>query len=313
MGVRVGLGLAEFPFSSSHAFWRWIELCESGGIDTIWQSDRLTGPKPYLECLSLMAALAGATSRMKFGMNVLSVAFREPVVLAKQCATIDYLSEGRFLPGMGIGTLASPDWQSTGAPKEGRGARTDEALDIITRLWRGETVDFEGEWFQCHGATIRPLPLQQPLPLWMGGASAAAIRRTARFAEGWHAGIESVEVVGPVVAAIKAEARALGRAIADDHFGAAFAYHFGPTDDPEVEARRTALRLAFPKRDATNTIVAGNAADMLKRIAEYEAVGVTKLVLRPMAQNDAALFYQTERLIAEVIPAAHQGKAAAYL
>jgi probable F420-dependent oxidoreductase len=309
MAVRLGLGLAEFPFSSPRAFWRWIELCEAGGVDSLWQSDRLTGPQPFLESLSLMAALAGATERMRFGMSVLSIGFRDPLVLAKQCATIDFLSEGRFLPGMGIGSLTSPDWKSTGAPLKGRGERTDEALEVMTRLWRGETVDFEGRWFCYRGAAIRPLPVQQPLPLWMGGSSAAAVRRTARFADGWHAGVEGLGEVARTVAAIKAEARALGRVIEDDHFGAALAFRFGPADDPLLEARRAALRRAFPKRDAATTLIGGGPEDMLAHIADYVAIGVTKFILRPIAESDADLVRQTERLIAEVIPAAHQMKA----
>jgi probable F420-dependent oxidoreductase len=311
MAMRIGLGLAEFPFSGPAAFWRWVELCEGAGVDSLWQSDRLTGPQAYLECLTLMAALAGATDRMKFGMSVLSVGVREPVLLAKQCATIDFLSQGRFLPAMGIGALTSPDWKATGSPLEGRGARTDEALEIVTRLWRGESVDFDGAWFKCRGATINPLPVQQPLPLWIGGASAAAVRRTARFGEGWHAGLQSVAEVGQTIAGIKAAAKAIGRTIADDHFGAAFAFRFGAPDDPEVEARRAALRRAFPERDPSEAVAAGGARDILQRIAAYEAVGATKLILRPIAGGDAAFLHQTERLIAEVIPAVHRRRAEA--
>src|SRR5580765_6415292 len=98
MAVRIGLGLADFAFSGASAFWRWVDLCEQGGVDSLWQSDRLSGPQPFLEAMSVMAALAGRTRRLKFGMNVLSVAFREPLVIAKSCATVDFLSEGRMLP-----------------------------------------------------------------------------------------------------------------------------------------------------------------------------------------------------------------------
>ena len=97
MRSRIGLGLANFPFASGKAFWRWVRLCEDGGVDSLWQSDRLVGPEPHMECMSVMAALAGATERLKFGMNVLALGFREPLIVATQCATIDYLSGGRLL------------------------------------------------------------------------------------------------------------------------------------------------------------------------------------------------------------------------
>ena len=104
MGVAIGLGLSECPFKDPGDYWRWIDLCEAGGIDSMWQTDRLVGPHPMLETLTVRAALAGRTKKMKFGMNVLSAAFRDPVLVAKQCATIDFLSGGRLLPAFGIGT-----------------------------------------------------------------------------------------------------------------------------------------------------------------------------------------------------------------
>ena len=108
--VAVGLGLMEFPFSGAGAFWRWVDLCEAGGVDSLWQTDRLISREPMLECMSVMAALAGRTRRLKFGMNVVSLALRDPVLLAKQCATIDMLSEGRLLPACGIGSPLAPEW-----------------------------------------------------------------------------------------------------------------------------------------------------------------------------------------------------------
>ena len=84
-----------------------MALGEEGGVDSIWQTDRLVSAQPYLECMSLMAALAGATKRIKFGMNVACLGWREPLLLAKQCATIDVLSGGRLLPAFGVGSTSS--------------------------------------------------------------------------------------------------------------------------------------------------------------------------------------------------------------
>src|SRR5579871_5352723 len=124
--VSLGLGIMELPFSGADAFWRWIDLCEAGGVDSIWQSDRLISKTPVLESLSAMAALAGRTRRLKFGMNVVSLAFRDPVLLAKQCATIDVLSEGRLLPAFGIGTPLAAEWQALSIDTKTRGRKTDE-------------------------------------------------------------------------------------------------------------------------------------------------------------------------------------------
>ena len=155
MGVGIGLGCAEFPFSGAAAYWRWIDMCEAGGVDSIWQTDRIVGHQPFLESITTMAALAGRTRRMRFGMNVVSLAFRDPVLLAKQCATIDVLSEGRLLPAFGIGSPLAPEWQALGIDTRTRGRKTDECLEIIRRLWREESVDFSGAFYELKGVNHR--------------------------------------------------------------------------------------------------------------------------------------------------------------
>ena len=109
MTVAIGLGLMDFPFAGAGDYWRWVDMCEAGGVDSIWQTDRLVSKQPILECMTVMAALAGRTRRLRFGMNVVSLALRDPVLLAKQCATIDVLSKGRLLPGFGIGSPQGPE------------------------------------------------------------------------------------------------------------------------------------------------------------------------------------------------------------
>jgi probable F420-dependent oxidoreductase len=311
MGVRIGLGLGEFPFSDAKAFWRWVQLCEDGGVDSIWQSDRLIAAQPFLDCMSVMAALAGATERLKFGMNVLAMGFREPLLVARQCASIDFLSSGRLLPAFGVGALASPDWAAVGVEPKGVGGRIDEALDIMARLWRGETVNTTGPHFHLTGARLSPLPAQQPLPLWIGGSNPAAIRRTARVGTGWLAGLQSAPEVARTIAAIKAAALEAGRTIDPEHFGAGFSYRFGPADDPVAERRLAAYKHAFPARNPEDLIVVGGAADIVRRMLDFEAAGVTKFVLRPIGEGDDDLSDQTRRLIEEVIPAVHTRRAIA--
>jgi alkanesulfonate monooxygenase SsuD/methylene tetrahydromethanopterin reductase-like flavin-dependent oxidoreductase (luciferase family) len=103
VSVRVGLSFGGFPFSGPAAFWRWVDACEEGAVDSIWLPDRIVSTTPLLEPLSALAAMVGRTRRLKFGTDVVVLPTRDPVLLAKQCATIDYLSEGRFLPAFGIG------------------------------------------------------------------------------------------------------------------------------------------------------------------------------------------------------------------
>jgi len=299
--ISIGLGLMGFPFSGAEAFWRWVDLCENSGVDSIWQTDRMIGREPYLETLATMAALAGRTRRLKFGMNVLSLGQRDPVLVAKQCATIDYLSGGRLLPAFGVGSDRSPEWVALNLDPKSRGARTDEALEIIRRLWTEDSVDFDGVHYKLTGATIAPKPVQADLPIWIGGSSKAAIHRTARFGTGWQGGAEPPEVVAQVVADIKIATAALGRSIDADHYGIGFPFRFGRADDlPEIGVTMKAF--AGSGIDPARWFAIGDAQTILERVTAYIDAGLSKFILRPLGQGDADVMAQTERLIAEVIP-----------
>ncbi len=302
MAIGIGLGLAEFPFSSARAFWKWVELCEDGGVDSLWQTDRLVSKIPFLETMSTMAALAGATDRLKFGMNVASVGLRDPLLLAKQCATVDFLSNGRILPAFGVGSPIAPDWEASGRTSKGSGKIADEGLTLIARLWHEEKVTFEGEHFHYKDASISPRPVNPNIPLWIGGSSKVAIRRTARIGTGWQAGAESPAEAATVVEAIKAACREAGRTIDDDHYGSGFYFRFGGWDDGPLPF----LVKNYQKRtgrDPKYSFAVGDAKAICARIEEYVAAGISKFVLRPTGSSDEELMDQTQRLIDEVIPA----------
>jgi probable F420-dependent oxidoreductase len=299
--IAAGIGIMEFPFDTTDAFWKWVDLCEAGGIDSIWQTDRLISKQPILECMTALAAIAGRTKRIKFGVNVVSVAMRDPVLLAKQCATLDFLSGGRLLPGFGIGSPRGPEWVAMHLDPKTRGRKTDEALEIIARLWTGEKLDYPGKHFQLTGASISPLPVQPDLPMWIGGSSDAAVKRTALVGTGWQSGAETPETVGKVIAAIKAAVVAAGRTIDEDHYGAALAYRFGSWDDPGMTKLAEAYE-ARTGRDAREAFAIGDADLIMARIAEYVDAGASKFILRPVAQGDEQMLGQTRRLVEEILP-----------
>jgi probable F420-dependent oxidoreductase len=301
--VRVGLGVPGAQLVDAAAFWDWVDLCEESGVDSLWQSDRLITREPLLEALTLLAALAGRTRRLKFGMSVAVVSFREPLLLAKQCATIDWLSGGRLLPAFGIGDPRLPEWRATGRSSAARGRQADEALALMARLWAEDEVSFEGEFHRYERVSIAPRPLQQPLPLWIGGSSPAAIRRTARLGTGWIAGLQTPEQVAPVVEAIRSEAARLGRSIDPDHFGAGFSFRFGRRDEPIVERSARAFRALDRGVDPDSYFAVGGPDQIRARIDAYRRAGVSKFVLRALAHDGADLLEQTRRLVETVIPA----------
>ena len=299
--VAIGTGIMEFPFSDAAAYWRWVDLCEAGGIDSIWQTDRLVSPTPFLECMSVMAALAGRTRRIKFGVNVLSLAMRDAVLVARQCATIDYLSNGRLLPAFGIGSPLGPEWKTLNLDTKTRGRKTDEGLEVIRRLWSQDKVDFEGVHYHLSGATLSPKPVQSDLPMWIGGSSEAAIKRTAKYGTGWQAGPETPAQAKEVVAAIRQAAAEEGRTIDDDHYGAGIPFRFGHADEPGLAPLFEAYRKRTG-RDPADYFAIGDAAAITARIGAYVEAGVSKFILRPSAKGDDEIMAQTRRLIDEVLP-----------
>ena len=300
MTVAIGLGLMDYPFAGAGDYWRWVDMCEQGGVDSIWQTDRLVSRTPILECMAAMAALAGRTRRLRFGMNVVSLALRDPVLLAKQCATIDVLSEGRLLPAFGIGSPLGPEWQALDIDTKTRGRRTDESLEIIARLWREDSVDFAGRHYRLKAASISPKPVQPDLPMWIGGSSEAAIKRAAKYGTGWQGGGETIEDAIRVVAAIKQALPAAGRTIDEDHYGASFPFYFGSANDGTV-AKAMDAYAKRTGRDPTKQFAVGDANSILDRVGQYVAGGIQKFILRPIGSGDQVLA-QTRQLIEQVLP-----------
>src|SRR6185312_386838 len=237
------------------------------------------------------------------GVNVLSLAMRDAVLVARQCATIDFLSNGRLLPAFGIGSPLGPEWKALDLDTKTRGRKTDEGLEVIRRLWSEDKVDFMGVHYHLSGAQCLPKPVQPDLPMWIGGSSKAAIRRTARYGTGWQAGPETPGQAALVVAAIKEAAAAEGRTIDDDHYGAGIPFRFGRPDEPGLGPLFEAYRKRTG-RDPLDYFAIGDGEAIVEKIADYVAAGVSKFILRPAAKGDDELMAQTRRLIEEVLPLA---------
>ena len=302
MTIGIGIGLGRFPMEKGPDYFDWVRQCELGGIDSIWQTDRLVSNEPNLETLSTMAALAGATESIRFGMNVASIALRDPLLTAKQCATIDFLSGGRLLPAFGIGSALSRDYVATGTPTKGRGKKADEALSIVHQLWQESSVSFDGEFFQYDNASIAPKPANPSIPLWIGGTSKMAIERTARIGTGWLAGIDTPKRTGEVIKGIKAALPKYGRTIDEDHYGATFSFRFGSEQEPIVQQSMRGISERL-KHDPSDYLAIGDDSVVIQRVRDFVAAGCSKFVLIPIADGKQDLLDQTHRLIHEVIPA----------
>lgn len=301
MAIGIGMGTSVFPFDNARDYFKWVDKCEAGKVDSIWQTDRLVSKESMLECLSAMAILAGYTESIRFGMNVASIAIRDPLVTAKQCATIDYISGGRLLPAFGLGSKISRDYTATNISTKGRGKKADEALEIVSRLWAEDSVTFQGEHFSYKDAVITPRPANASIPLWIGGSSQIAVKRTARIGTGWLGGIDSPETAGAVVSGVKEALKNTEREIDDDHYGATLLFRFGNQEDRSVLSTTKGITARIGK-NARRYYVVGNTSEIVERIKEFIDVGCQKFVLLPMASGTKEVMEQTRLCIDEIIP-----------
>lgn len=302
MKIRIGVGFSGWPFGCVEDFWDMVDLVEESGLDSIWLNDRIRNPAPALEPITALAMIAGRTQRIKFGMSVAVLPLRDPLIVAKEIATIDFLSKGRMLPAFGLGVAQEAEWLAVGRTPHRRGAMTDEAVPLMRRLWSEEAVSHAGEFYNTHELTIQPKPCQQPLPVWFGGRSQAAYRRVARLGDGFLGSYQPPSEAGKAVCAIRSAAQAYGREVPEDHYGTIVPFHFGDGDlSAEIQ---TLMRRIDPNTSFESYAAWRDADAILRRIDEYMAVGVSKFVLRPMVSG-AAFYDQLARLAKLVVPRYH--------
>ncbi len=302
MSIRIGIGPGLGIPMTPAEYWRWVDFCEDSGIDSIWHSDQLLGGT--LEPVTMLAALAARTTRMRFGTNALVAAFRDPIVLAKQIATLDFLSEGRVFPVLGVGNASDPYWAATGANPKVRGRKSDEAIRLLRLLLGQDQVEFAGEHFRYAGPGVFPRPVK-PVPLWIGGQSPAAYKRTAELGDGWLGGLIGPETAGAARSQIEAALVESGRTIEDDHYGASMPLRIGSPDDPAVLAARERLLSRMPEESRaalSESFAIGEPEAVIRVLRRYVDAGIHKFVVLPMARHADDLLAQTELLLRTVIP-----------
>ncbi len=307
MSVKIGIGFGGWPFASQDPdhLWDYTDECERIGIDSLWLSDRIVSDVVSMEAVVALSFIAARTKNLKFGTNVIALPLRNPTVLAKEIATLDFLSGGRSLPAVGLGTGEASEYEACGTLKRQRGGRTDEAIEVMRLLWSGDDVTFHGRYFTLNNVTVQPKPVQAELPpIWIGGRSEFAIRRTAKIGDGWLVSQATPEEVGDGVSRIKAMAAEYGNEIEDDHYGALFSFCIA---DSYEEARRTAEPYMLRRRadvDYDGFSAFGSADRVRGLIDAYIDAGATKFVARPACPPEM-MMEQLHALGADVLPSYH--------
>lgn len=166
---------------------------------------------PILEAMMLLAQIGAVTDRIGLSTEVLVLPQRQPVLAAKQFSTLDTLSSGRVRVGVGVGWQES-EYEALGEAFGDRGRRMDEAIEVMRRCWADEKIDFDGDHYQLDAIAMEPKPPQGALPVWIGGGSAAALRRTGQLGDGWMGtALVDTDAMTNSMATIRRHAEAAGR------------------------------------------------------------------------------------------------------
>jgi probable F420-dependent oxidoreductase len=221
-----------------------------------------------LEALSLIAFVAGQTTRLRLITSVLILPYRNPVLTAKTVATIDVLSQGRVTLAIGVGWMAE-EFEALDAPDFARrGTVTDEWVSIFKKLWSPGPVSHAGTHYSFGPVRCEPLPVQKPHPpIWVGGHSVPALRRTARYADGWHplGTVDSAELRPPEIAAMLDDLRRMTEAFGRDFndITIAFVARLRESNQPIPGNNRMPF--------------SGSAAQLIEDVETYRAMGVSQL------------------------------------
>ncbi len=200
---------------------------EEAGYESVWTGEHIVLPDPqappspappetiFVDTAVALAAIAAVTSTIKLGTGIIILPQRQPAVLAKSLASLDYVSGGRLLFGLGVGYL-EPEMTACSTPMARRGARSDEYLAAMRTLWSGDAVSFDGEFVRFDGVTANPKPAQAELHTIVGGHSEAAARRAVTLANGWYGFMRDLETTAADVERLRRAADEHGR---PDHLG----------------------------------------------------------------------------------------------
>ena len=270
-----------------------VDDLERLGFDSLWIPEVLL--QPTLDPIVALTFAAARTTKLKIGSHLI-LPGKNPVVLARQLAHLDRLSDGRLLI---VGVLGLPDEADTGAQMMERRERTaamTEMVPLLRRLWTGEVVDHDGEHFQLKQVQVTPTPHQDPLEIWLSGQLPSALKRCGELGEGWMPGFVRPHEAAAMRAQIEEAAAAVGREMDSEHYGVNLFY---VTDDPPTEIVE---RLAARRKDGDVTGLIPVGPDGIKeRVDEWLDAGFSKFLLRPMVPP-SDWTTELEMLADEILP-----------
>jgi probable F420-dependent oxidoreductase len=259
---------------------------------------------PIHESITLLASYVPITRRIRLGVGVYLLALRSPAVAAKQAATLDVLSGGRLVFGVGVGGENPKEFELCGIPHKERGARVNEGIDAVRTLWRDTPASFHGRFTRFESVSIDPKPVQQLPPIWIGGRSDAALARAGRQGDGWMSYVVQADRYAQSLDKIRAAAATAGRSM--DTFTAAHLVFI--TIGRDFEAAKRAWVSVLSKRYAQDFEplakrygVIGTPEQCAEQLERFRAAGCSYFVMSAIGEprDERA---QLETIAAEIIP-----------
>ncbi|WP_051343320.1 LLM class flavin-dependent oxidoreductase [Pseudonocardia spinosispora] len=297
--MRVGITLGRDERNVA-AEARWAEGI---GFDFLACGEHLFFHGPTGNGFVTLAAAAGATERIRLLSALTIVPVYPAAILAKLAASLDQVSNGRFDLGIGIGGEYPPEFVAAGVEVKHRGARTDEALEVLGPLLAGETVTHHGRFVDIPGLALQPPAVQKPgPPVWVGGRKGAAIRRAARFGDVWLPYMYSPEQLASSLTEVNTAAAEHGRSVR----GAV--YCWGAVHAEAATARQQAIDVVSEvyQQDFTpladRYLLHGDPAGVVRRLREYYDAGARDVVFSAAAPNAQARTEMLELFASEVLP-----------
>lgn len=314
------------PFAKATDNIRLAQTAERLGYDSVWGNDHVStqhyvrheyaqAPNYYAPLLTL-AAISAATQRIKLATALLVVPFRHPVVIAKEVATLDQLSGGRVLLGVGIGAYREEFeamYGAAAAKKVNRGELLDEALEALDRLWTQDDASFSGKYFTFESVQSYPKTVQHPVPIYIGGNSPEGWRRCGRYGQGWLPAVLSPDEVAHGVGQIRGFLEVNGRGDAVIDVAPQLVVSLGRTHEEAVrhfEASQVHKHLVSLKKSTLKGQQSGSFAErsligtpdeVLEQIHRYTAAGVTTFSAMLFADNTPDAFMESMQWFSEEV------------
>jgi probable F420-dependent oxidoreductase len=261
-----------------------VELVDRSGYDSLWVGDHVSFAVPILDPLLQLAQAAMVSRRLTLGTSVYLLPLRHPAPVAKQVATLDHLTEGRLIFGVGVGGEFPREYEVCGVPREERGARLSEAMVLLRRFWSGEPVTHNGRFY----GPFADVPMQPSTrqeggpPIWCGGRSDGALRRTGRLADGWLSYVVTPDMYRTGLQKIDAAATEAGRAVVRFGTGHLLFTRIDDSYEKALDAATETLSVRYAmdfRRAAQRYCALGRPDQVAERIREFHAAGVRHVML----------------------------------